>query len=169
MRVQDRLSADEEVSVATVGPPLIRSPLGGAWCPLVVVGMLAAGGLSCASVPAQTPKSQECPGPPVELGKLQSSWLSFRVVGPDGTSIDGFAWRYRQDLIVPGRWSNWEIAEAEGCKRYDSCGYAGITDMGDGTWEIEVCSAGHRPLHAYLDVRESNPGLAVVLTAQNAE
>jgi hypothetical protein len=148
--------------------PLTRHPLGSAQKVLVLVAMFVGyGNLACASAPA--PNSGTCLGPPVELGRVRASWLGFKVVGPDGMPIPGFAWRHRRDLILPSSWSPWEVVEGEECRRFHSCGEAGITDQDEGLWEIEVCPPGHRPLHGYIDLRYSAKGLPPVLKAPLAE
>ena len=119
-------------------------------------------GLSCSSASSV---SRLCPGSPVELGTQRGSWLGFRVLAPDGTPISGFLWRYRHNLILPGDWSDWEKVEGEDCRRFQACGYAGITDQEEGHWEVEVCPVGYRPLHLVLDLRYSSNGLPLVLRA----
>jgi len=74
-------------------------------------------------------------------------------------------WRYRKNLILPGEWSEWERVEGEECRRFQACGYAGITDQDEGKWEVEVCASGYRPMHGYIDLRYSQNGLPLIFRA----
>jgi hypothetical protein len=143
--------------------PLMRCPLGGSWASVLAGVVLAGGSVSCASWPS--PMSQVCPGAPVEVGTLRTSGLGFRLVGPNGTPLSGFLWRYRQNLILPGGWEEWERVEGEECRRFQACGYAGVTDLEERAYEIEICPNGYRPIHLYMDVRDAAKPLPIVLTA----
>ena len=99
---------------------------------------------------------------------MKTRALSFRIVGTDETGIDGFRWRYRKNYIFPGRWSDWILVEGERCP--DSCGWGGVTDQEDGTWEFEICAQGFRPIHGYVDLRDQSPGRGyfIVTATSNA-
>jgi hypothetical protein len=165
MRVQRTRS-----SPSALRSPLTRHPLGSA-APLVgsmvALFLVLCVGVACAT--SRPPNWEECRGSPVELGTLHGSWLGFRVVGSDGKPVPGFWWRYNRDLIFHSAWSAWSDAEGTECARFNSCGYAGITDQEEGTYEIEVCPPGHPPLHGYIDLRYSQKGMPVVLVAPSSE
>lgn len=83
--------------------------------------------------------------------------------------MSGFWWRFRRTLILRGGWSDWMESEGEACERFESCGYAGITDQNEGIYEFEVCASWHRPLHGYIDLRPDSKSVPLVVSAPRAE
>ena len=105
----------------------------------------------CASSTAVRPPTGSCQGKPVEFGTLTRSWLTLRVVTESGRPFVGIwvRWRQYSYILFSGPWSDWVQCDA------DSDGMFGITDMGEGVFEIEVCPPGCEPLHGFIDVRDA--------------
>ena len=136
--------------------PLTRHPSGRSIGQRAALIALALAFVACATTPSGQPTG--CGGAAVEFGTLRASALMFRVVTSDTTGVRGYWWRYRKEYIFPGRWSEWAQVQDQECHVYDSCGWGGMTDQEDGLWELEICAAGFRPLHGFLNLRDSGRG-----------
>lgn len=92
----------------------------------------------------------------------------FLLVDADGVPVSGFWWRYRMRLLLPGNWSEWNHAEDDACRQFCSCGYGGVTDTDEGTYEIEICRPGGRAIRVVIDQRgDSSIGFVVLRAAED--